>query len=85
MWESVSFVEAAATSTITSISYGGPQQALVTSVDQIVRMWDFSQSKLECLSAIYTTIADTGSSETADINGSHLAIVGGAGLSVWKY
>lgn len=85
IWKSQSFIENASSSTITSVCSGGDSKAFVTSVDQIARMWDFSSGKLECLSAKYTTVADTGSSETTIINGVNLALIGGAGLSVWKY
>lgn len=79
-----SFVEKAASSTITSISKSAGETVVVTSVDQIVRKWSYSESKLVCLAARYTTIADTGCSDSVIVDGKTLAIIGGAGLSVWE-
>lgn len=80
-WASLSFVADAASSTITALASPGDQKVVVASVDQIVRMWDYSDRTLECLSAKYTTVADLGCAET---NGD-MVILGGAGLSVWKF
>lgn len=77
-----SFVEKAASSTITSISKSAGETVVVTSVDQIVRKWSYSENKLVCLAARYTTIADTGCSDSVIVDGKTLAIIGGAGLSV---
>lgn len=78
-----SFIEAAASATITGLSKAGPHKVVATSVDQIVRVWDYSDNTLKCESANYTTVADTGCCDTTAINGHALAVVGGAGLGVW--
>lgn len=79
------FVEEAASSTITSISVGGQNHIVVTSVDQIVRLWEFDDSSITCSSARYTTIADTGCSDTTRFDNKNIIIVGGAGLSSWSF
>ncbi|EGV64493.1 WD repeat-containing protein 6 [Yamadazyma tenuis] len=84
-WSSQSFVEDAASSTITTMAYGGDQKVIVTSVDQINRMWDYSSGSLECVSAKYTTVADTGCSHTTVLEDQNMLVVGGAGLSVWTW
>ncbi|EGW30515.1 WD repeat protein [Spathaspora passalidarum NRRL Y-27907] len=75
----VGYEESAASATITSISVVGEHKFVTTSVDQIVRIWEYNEG-LTCLSARYTTIADTGCSASM---GSTIYI-GGAGLSSWK-
>lgn len=70
-----------ASSTITSLSVAG-NVLLATSADQIVRIWSIDKT-LECLSANYTSVADTGCSDVfrdTDLYG----IVGGAGLGVFR-
>lgn len=79
------FIEKAASSTITSISNAGNNEIIVTSVDQIVRLWSFDSSSLECKSARYTTIADTGCSDITTFDNKTVIVVGGAGLSTWSY
>jgi WD40 repeat protein len=76
-----SFVESAASSTITSISKLPGKAVAVTSVDQILRKWTYDGETLECDSAKYTTIADTGCSDSTVLNGNSIVLVGGAGLS----
>ncbi|PSK41576.1 hypothetical protein C7M61_001262 [Candidozyma pseudohaemuli] len=80
------FVEQAASATITSISDAFEDKVLVTSVDQIVRVWDTKNGLLDCISATYTTVADTGCSDTTTFHGKAIGIVAGAGLSTlsWK-
>ncbi|CUM65628.1 uncharacterized protein PRCAT00003276001 [Priceomyces carsonii] len=80
----LSFIEKAASSTITSIAQATDSRVLVTSVDQILRVWSYSNDLLQCNDATYTTIADTGCSDTTNFGDSCVAIVGGAGLSSWK-
>lgn len=80
-----SFVEDAASSTITSISDARNGKILVTSVDQIVRIWEFSDTSLACKTARYTTIADTGCSDVSSFDDKNIAVIGGAGLSAWKF
>ncbi|GMM33667.1 Rtt10 protein [Saccharomycopsis crataegensis] len=82
------FSEDAASSTITSISPVSTSQFLVTSVDQVVRIWN-TVDGLHLVDAKYVTIADTGSSDTTtfeDVAGNKIAVgaIGGVGLSVWK-
>ncbi|ODV81973.1 WD40 repeat-like protein [Suhomyces tanzawaensis NRRL Y-17324] len=79
-----SFIEKAASSTITSISSSGDAKFLVTSVDQIVRCWSYKNYELSCESARYTTIADTGCSDSVIDDGQVILAIGGAGLSTWK-
>lgn len=74
--EIVAFVEQAAASTITSICSAGPENILVASVDQVLRLWTPS---LKCILQTYTTVGDTGCS--ASFHG--IAAVGGAGLSLY--
>lgn len=81
--ETVSFVEDAASATITGLSAVGNDSVFATSVDQIVRLWSLTNNDLTCASATYTTVADTGCCDTIDFNGQHLGIVGGAGLGMW--
>lgn len=79
------FVEKAASATITSISGGSDGRILVTSVDQIVRLWDTREGSLECLSATYTTVADTGCSDTTKFGKANLSLVAGAGISTFRW
>lgn len=79
----ISFVEKAASATITGVVHVGEQLVFVTSVDQIVRVWDYS-SDLTCKSANYTTVADTGCCAYAEFEDSRLAIAAGAGLSFFS-
>lgn len=78
------FVEGAASSTITSISAASGETFIVTSVDQIIRKWNLVNEKLTVESARYTTIADTGCSDSTVVNGESIIVIGGAGLSSWK-
>lgn len=77
-----SFVERAASATITGIVPVEKDQVVVTSVDQIVRKWSY-QEGLVCSAATYTTVADTGCCVSGQFDGKYYAIVGGAGLSVF--
>lgn len=77
------FVGGAASSTITSISRVDEYQVAVTSVDQIVRLWSFAGNSLHCTAARYTTIADTGCSDSTVLGGRSVVVVGGAGISSW--
>lgn len=92
--KTVAFIPGAASSTITSISQD-PSDAsliLVTSVDQIVRLWQIEVARekgkttqLTNAGESYTTIADTGSSSmTMFNNNSILAVIGGVGLTVFE-
>lgn len=76
------FVKQAASAAITSISQVSDTTVLVTSADQILRLWNI-QRGLSCIGAAYTTIADTGCSDY--INSAGLGVVGGAGLSTFKF
>ncbi|KAM9890498.1 hypothetical protein OXX79_011386 [Metschnikowia pulcherrima] len=78
-----SFVETAASATITGISLAGDCSVVVTSVDQIVRKWSFAEG-LVCESATYTSVADTGCCVSGEFDGKMFAVVGGAGLSVFE-
>lgn len=79
------FVEKAASATITGIAKAGEDEVMVTSVDQIVRLWSFTENELVCKSANYTTVADTGCCDAAVINGNNLGVVGGAGIGIWTW
>lgn len=78
------FAEQAASATITGLAKFGPQKALATSVDQVVRVWDYSAEKLSCVLATYTTVADTGCCSSVLVDGTSYGLVGGAGLSVFE-
>lgn len=80
----ISFIEEAASSSITSICKGNENSVVVTSVDQILREWEYSDSHLKCTSATYTTIADTGCSDSTILDNSRYIVVGGSGLSTFK-
>lgn len=75
-WELKSFIEDGASATFTSISALG-DKIVTTSVDQIVRLWEYKDG-LKCLEERYTTVADTGCSD-----GEMGIVIGGAGLSIW--
>lgn len=75
------FVEVAASATITSI-LPTATGFITTSVDQIVRLWTYTPT-LSCVSARYTTVADTGCSDTTTF-GNNICVVGGAGLSTFS-
>ena len=77
-----SFFETAASATITGIACAGEKRVFVTSVDQIVRVWDF-RAELKCVAANYTTVADTGCCAVAQFGTMRLALAAGAGLSVF--
>ena len=79
----VAYEPDAASATITSISPVGKDRFAATSVDQIVRLWSFKGDKLTCESAAYTTVADTGCSDSASFGDKHMVVIGGAGLSSW--
>lgn len=81
--ETVSFVEDAASATITGLSAVDSDRVIATSVDQIVRIWNITNYVLTCASANYTTVADTGCCDTTEFNGQQLGVVGGAGLGTW--
>lgn len=78
-----SFVEKAASATITGVVGAGENQVFVTSVDQIVRVWNY-ENELKCMAANYTTVADTGCCEYVEFEGQRLAIAAGAGISVFS-
>ncbi|CAI5760503.1 unnamed protein product [Candida verbasci] len=76
--------EFAASSTITSISKVNDTEFVVTSVDQIVRLWSFKDTTLKCNAEKFTTVADTGCSDITEINNEKILVIGGAGLSLWN-
>lgn len=78
------FVEEAASATITGIAFAGNKRILVTSVDQIVRLWSYDQG-LTCRSASYTTVADTGCCSSTSFEDRWFGAIGGAGLSIWEW
>lgn len=80
----ICFQELAASSTITSVVLAGPGRVATVSVDQMVRMWKLTGTTLQCLSTVYTTVADTGCSEIVPLNGQFLLLVGGSGLSTFQ-
>lgn len=82
--ETKSFYENAASSTITSIAKLKDDRILVTSVDQIARVWTYSDNSLDCITARYTTIADTGCSDSTTLGNNDVVVIGGAGLSVFE-
>lgn len=81
--EQKSYVEKAASATITGIVSIGNGQVFVTSVDQIVRLWNYT-GDLACVAATYTTVADTGCCEFVNFGQEKLAIACGAGVSIFK-
>lgn len=80
------FKEKAASSTVTSCDLiDKATKLLTTSIDQTLRLWDVRGKKLVLLESSYTTIADTGSSDSISIDEStQLLLVGGVGLTVGK-
>lgn len=81
--ETKSFIEKAASSTITSIAYSGNRSYIVSSVDQIVREWKLEGEALKCVTAKYSTVADTGCVEATSFHHNSVIAIGGAGLSAW--
>ncbi|CCE78192.1 Piso0_000809 [Millerozyma farinosa CBS 7064] len=81
--ETKSFIEKAASSTITSIAYSGNQSYIVSSVDQVVREWKHEEEALKCVAAKYSTVADTGCVEATNFQHNSVIALGGAGLSAW--
>lgn len=79
-----SFIENAASATITSISKAGKSQVAITSVDQIVRLWSYENESLVCKCARYTTVADTGCSDSTTFEDINMLLIAGAGLSIWS-
>lgn len=82
--EVVSHIPDAASSLITSLSPLSRDRVLAVSVDQVVKIWSYSGDKLACVSKQYTSVADTGSSDTIEVDGDEFALVGGAGLSLFE-
>lgn len=83
-----SFIEDAASSTVTSCQlFNNGTNLITTSVDQRVRIWNISSdNKLNLKDTKYTTIADTGSCNVVtDNDNTQSILLGGVGLSVWKY
>lgn len=78
-----SFVEKAASATITGVVDACNHQVFVTSVDQIVRVWEYG-NELKCLAANYTTVADTGCCEFVKFDEDRFAIAAGAGISIFS-
>lgn len=74
----------AASATITSISHVHNNLVAVVSVDQMIRLWSFTNDDLVCQEARYTTVADTGCCSVTTIGGKHVIVVGGAGISTWE-
>lgn len=77
----------AASATITSISHVSDDDlvVVVVSVDQMIRLWSFTNDELHCLAARYTTVADTGCCDVTTLgDDKHMIVVGGAGLSTWE-
>ncbi|SMN22552.1 similar to Saccharomyces cerevisiae YPL183C RTT10 Cytoplasmic protein with a role in regulation of Ty1 transposition [Maudiozyma saulgeensis] len=86
--KTTSMIENAASSTVTSCQlFNNATNLITTSVDQRVRVWIISSdNKLILKDTKYTTIADTGSCDVvADDDNSQSILLGGVGLSVWKY
>lgn len=80
----VSFETSAASSTITAVSKVSNDRIAVISVDQVTRLWSVADDKLTQLDHLYTTVADTGSSDTCRVNGKDYLLIGGVGLSFWE-
>ncbi|KOG96137.1 tRNA (34-2'-O)-methyltransferase regulator RTT10 [Saccharomyces eubayanus] len=83
------FIDSAASSTITSgILINGGEEAITTSVDQIVRAWKITEGKLTLADEKYTTVADTGSLDIISNNDNtefdKTLLIGGVGLSLWR-
>lgn len=75
----------ASTSTITSIMKINNDSVIVTSLDQIVRVWTHKNNDLKCISAKNVEIADIGCVATKKIQNDLFIIICGLGLCVWKY
>ncbi|CDK24429.1 unnamed protein product [Kuraishia capsulata CBS 1993] len=84
--EVLSLVANAASSTITSVEFiPDSLKVFATSVDQIIRIWDYSvDDQLTLEKKEYVTVADTGCSAVASIGDKPIGFVGGAGLSVYS-
>ncbi|AET37986.1 tRNA (34-2'-O)-methyltransferase regulator RTT10 Ecym_2239 [Eremothecium cymbalariae DBVPG len=81
----VFFEPNAASSTITSVHLiRNHSQLLVTSVDQIIRVWSIVENRLTLIEKQYTTVADTGSSDFIDLSDDTYILIGGVGLSAWN-
>ncbi|TID12961.1 hypothetical protein CANINC_005060 [Pichia inconspicua] len=80
----ISFDPNAASSTITTISKIDTNTVLVGAVDQSVKLWNI-ENNLLTQERKYSTVADIGCSEISQFpNGKKLALIGGAGFSVWE-
>ncbi len=78
-------IDSAASSTITSLSIiENSNYFISTSVDQILRLWFLKNNEIILKDYKYTTVADTGCSDTTIINEIPLILIGGAGLSSWN-
>lgn len=77
-WTSTYSALDAASATITSISKVN-NKVVVTSVDQVVKLW-LVEGALTCDSQVYTTVADTSCCDHVD----GVVVIGGAGLSVYN-
>ncbi|KAI5968089.1 WDR6 [Candida margitis] len=73
----------AASATITSISHVKGNLVAVVSVDQMIRIWSFTDDDLVRQDARYTTVSDTGCCDVTTVGGRDVLVVGGAGLSTW--
>lgn len=87
--EASDFIDSAASSTITSgMLINGGEEAITTSVDQIVRAWKITAGKLTLTDEKYTTVADTGSLDIISNNDNtefdKTLLIGGVGLSLWR-
>ena len=80
----VAFEASAASSTLTSLSKISGKRVAAISVDQTSRLWSIDGDKLELCDSLYTTVADTGSSDATTIGGKNYLLVGGIGLSLWE-
>ncbi|EHM99951.1 Rtt10p [Saccharomyces cerevisiae x Saccharomyces kudriavzevii VIN7] len=83
------FITAAASSTITSgMLINGGEEAITTSVDQVIRTWKITAGKLSLAERERTTVADTGSLDVitnhGDTDFDKTILIGGVGLSIWK-
>jgi WD40 repeat protein len=80
----VAFEPSAASSTITAVSKISGDRIAVISVDQVTRLWSVAGGKLTQLDHHYTTVADTGSSDSVNVDGRDYVLIGGIGLSLWE-
>ncbi|EJS41476.1 YPL183C [Saccharomyces arboricola H-6] len=83
------FIASAASSTITSgMLINGGEEAITTSVDQVIRAWNITAGKLTLADKKRTTVADTGSldiiSNHDDTGFDKTLLTGGVGLSIWR-